>query len=215
MALSNVFAMMQMQNNDYHNGITTGGCYRPDRSPWGPRCPRNHPTWHQNLPDSPVGQHGWWCPHTTQGYGIDLNGNGRYDRGQDGVLAFDLDHDGRIEDREIQESNQRLKAFGGNYDLNDDGKVTFCERMKAERYAQEMQHLDANQDGALDANELARGGGSICIDQNRDGHVQPWEQHSPYSFPTPGFGRGSIGYVDPRCNDTRVDHWGRGGWRGV
>lgn len=215
--MDQIMAVTQMQNNQYQNMIAMqrmmpsfpgmggvpgmGCCPRP----WG----GGFPTWQGNLPDSQVGQGGWLFQN--KGYGIDLNGNGRYDRGQDGVLAFDLNHDGKIDKQEIEESNQRLKAFGGNYDLDGDGKVNFCERIRGQQYQREMQGLDRDGDGRLSAHELAQGGGRVLIDQNRDGNFQPWEQHSPYNFPTPGFGQGSIGYVDPRFNTTQVNQ--RPFWR--
>lgn len=184
-------------------------CGRPPFGCWPPP----YSTEVGNLPDSAVGQNGWLFPQTTRGYGLDLNGNGRYDRGTDGVLAFDLNRDGRIDDREVQESNERLKAFGGNYDLNGDGRVNFCERIRGERLRSEMQQMDRNRDGVLDAGEIDANGGRVCIDRDRDGHFGAWEQHSPYRFPTPGFGTGSLGYVDPHCSYSEVNQNPWGGWR--
>jgi len=180
-------------------------------SPGGP-FPYNYGVGHGNLPDATVGQHGFLFPQDTRGYAVDLNNNGRYDRGQDGVLGMDLNHDGRVDNREIEQTNQRMKAFGGNYDLNGDGKVNFCERIQGRQMQQEMQGYDRNHDGRLDTNEFASAGGRVLIDHNRDGQFGRGEQYSPYSFPTPGFGAGSLGSVDPRFGTSVTGHtaWGWG-----
>ena len=180
--------------------------YYPQRpSCWNP-SPWNWNQGHGNLPNAQVGQHGFLGLCNTRGYGLDLNNDGRYTRGKDAVLAMDLNRDGKITPQEIQESRQRLNAMGGNFDLNGDGKVTFCERMKGQQYQNQMRCLDRNRDGRLDAGEFAAGGGRVLVDHNRDGRFQPWEQHSPYNFPTPGFGRGSLNFIDPHCNYTSVHH---------
>ncbi|MBM3462142.1 MAG: hypothetical protein FJX76_08590 [Armatimonadetes bacterium] len=168
------------------------------------------PSWHGNLPDAQTGNHNNWF-HKDSGYGVDLNNNGRYDRGQDGVIAFDQNRDGRISNQEIKESNERLKAFGGNYDLNGDGHTTICERSKGQRYQREMQQNDLDRDGRLSSWELDRAGGRVVVDHNRNGHAEPHETYSPYHSPTPGFGSGSIGYVDPARNHTQVNN-NRWGW---
>lgn len=205
MALANIMAQMQIMNNQYQQmqqGFPQHHCCPPQHFP--------HPSWSQGLPDASVGQRpGFFGPQETKGYGVDLNHNGRYDRGRDGVLAFDLNHDGKIDDKEVQGSNERLKAFGGNYDLNGDGKTTMCERIKGGGYQREMQRKDANHDGVLDGNEIAQGGGRVLIDHNRDGHTDASEQYNPNFFPTRGgHGRGSIDYVDPRNNSVQTTNWG-------
>lgn len=208
--MDQIAAMTQMQNNQYQNMMAMQGMYRPSPGmgmgmgmgccpqPWG-----GYPTWNGNMPDSQVGRGGWLFQD--KGYAVDQNGNGRYDRGKDAVIAFDLNRDGKVDTHEMEESNQRLKAFGGNYDMNGDGKVNFCERIKGHSYQCQMQGMDHDRDGRLNTHELAQGGGRVMVDQSRDGHFQPWEQYSPYRFPTPGFGTGSIGYVDPRFNHTQVN----------
>lgn len=210
MALANIVAQQQLVNNQYwamqQSQQQHHHCCPPQPFP-------QH-SWNQGLPDSPVGQRQGIFPQENKGYGVDLNHNGRYDRGRDGVLAFDLNKDGKIDDKEIQGSNDRLKAFGGNYDLNSDGKTTLCERIKGGGYQREVQRKDLNRDGVLDGNELTQGGGKVLIDHNRDGKTQGWEQYSPNNFPTRGgHGRGSIDYVDPRNNTVGTTNWGFPGLR--
>jgi hypothetical protein len=186
------------------------GCFPQPTFP--PHNPYGWNQGHGNLPNANVGHHGFLGLATTNGYATDLNNNGRYDRGRDGVLAMDLNRDGRVSPKEIEESRQRLNALGGNYDLNGDGNTTICERMKGSGYRREMQQHDHDGDGRLNSHEFAQAGGRVLVDRNRDGKFQPWEQHSPHNFPTPGFGRGRLNYIDPFSGHTSVNHreqfWG-------
>lgn len=198
-------------------GYQGGGYARPTcwghGGPWGPQ-PWSWNQGHENLENATVGRHGWFGLERTKGYGVDLNGDGRYTAGRDAVLAMDLNRDGRITPDEIEASRARLKAMGGNFDLNGDGRVTICERFQGQAYQREMRRYDADGDGRLSAGEFARAGGRVLIDHNRDGRFQPWEQHSPFNFPTGGFGQGRINYIDPFCDYTSVNHqpWGRRPW---
>lgn len=187
--------------------------------PGGPFAPTpgfySYPTGQGNIADANVGQTGFWpFSQSTEGYALDLNHNGQYDRGTDGVIGFDLNHDGRVDNKEVEASNKRLKAFGGNYDLNADGHVTPCEKFQGKQYQNEMKGMDFNHDGRLSAQELSAGGGRVLIDHDRNGQFSPWEQYSPYAYPTPGFGVGSIGYVDPQAGYTQGwnSGWGWGPW---
>lgn len=214
MALSNVMAQAQLMADLYNvmqqgYSVQYNGCPQQRPCHQAPEFP--HRSWGANLPDSPVGERqGLFTSHQVEGYGVDMNRNGSYDRGRDGVLAFDLNHDGQIDDKEVQGSNERLKAFGGNYDLNGDGKVNLCERIKASQYQQQMQGMDANRDGKFSTSEISNNGGRVCIDRNRDGQFDAQtEQYSPYSFPTAGGRRSEIGYVDPHSNYTQINHWGK------
>ena len=80
--------------------------------------------------------------------------------------------------------------------------------------------MDLNHDGRLDAGESSRADGRVLVDSNRDGKFQPWEQHSPYNFPTGGFGKGRLNYIDPYCGTTSINQrspwspgpWGPGPW---
>ena len=57
----------------------------------------------RNMPDSAVGKDGalWW-QHDVKGYGVDMNRDGQYQKGTDGVLAFDSNHDGKLSKQEIE-----------------------------------------------------------------------------------------------------------------
>jgi len=216
------FSMSVTMQANYGFAAGPGGCYGPPMGgcgfpgPFGPP-----PTWNWNqgggnLPNANVGNHGFLGLQTTNGYALDTNGDGRYTRGKDGVLAMDLNRDGRVTPQEIEGSRERLQAMGGNYDFNHDGRTTVCERMKGSSYQREMSRYDTNHDGRLNAGEFANAGGRVLVDSNRDGKFQPWEQHSPFNFPTGGFGQGRLNYVDPFCNTNSVNHqagpWGPSPW---
>ncbi|MBS2036077.1 hypothetical protein JST97_13895 [bacterium] len=164
----------------------------------------------ENLDNATVGRHGFLGLERTRGYAVDRNGDGRYTPGQDMVLAMDLNRDGRVTPDEIEKSREMLQAMSGDFDFNHDGVVTICERLKGQAYQRQMRQYDTDRDGRLDAGEFARAGGRVLIDSNRDGRFQDWEQHSPFDFPTGGFGRGSINYIDPFCGQTSIHE--RGPW---
>lgn len=189
-------------------------CPQPWPGPWG----RNQN--YENLENANVGRHGFLGLEGTNGYALDRNRDGRYTPGRDAVLAMDLNRDGRVTPEEIEQSRERLQAMGGNYDFNKDGQTSICERLKGQGYQREMQRYDTNGDGRLDAGEFARAGGRVLVDSNRDGRFQDHEQHSPFNFPTGGFGRGRINYIDPFCGNTSVNErspwspspWGPSPW---
>jgi hypothetical protein len=188
------------------NSGTTGSGSLP--SCWGGWYPQG--SWNMNLPDAQVGGNDLfrcpWFNNSTRGYGLDLDFNGSYDRGTDGVLSFDFNNDGRLDKNEIQKSNNMLKAMGGDYDLNGDGKVGWSERMRGEQLRQQGQKFDTNHDGILDAGELNRAGAKVGVDKNKDGRFSADETHSIYNFPTPWFGRGSLDYVVPGYNMSHVSY---------
>ena len=181
--------------------------------PWnpGPWRPRPGTRQTQNLPDTNVGwrPHGCWGGHNVKGYGLDLDGDGRFTRGKDGVLAFDFDHDGKLSDAELERSNNMLKAYGGDYDTNGDGKVSWIERLVGQRNAADVRRMDKDGDGRLSSWELDQAGGQVWVDRDRDGRVDRGENHSVYDLPG-GWGGRRLNFVDPHCNTSQTSpNWFR------
>lgn len=157
------------------------GTFRP--LPWRPQ-PRPGTEYHRNLPDQRVGN--WWNTspfNRNTGYVIDQNHNGRYDRGQDGVLVFDTNRDGKYDQRDVASTNDMMKAAGGNYDFDGDGRVSCCERRRGAFLRHQYARLDRNRDGRLDTHEIAAGGGKVWVDKSRGGGISQNELHSPYNIP--------------------------------
>jgi EF hand len=109
------------------------------------------------------------APPSHSGFGIDLNGNGRFDPKQDGVLAFDFNRDGKLDNSEISHSREILKSFSQpNYFP---GGETQEERWNSEGIMRLRGQIDVNNDGKLSAEELKNSGAMIWIDSNGDGKV--------------------------------------------
>lgn len=138
--------------------------------------------------------------NTCVGQTIDSNRDGKYTAGTDKVLAMDLNHDGKITRSDLQGTKARLKAMGGNFDLNNDGKTSWAEKIVGKRYQKDMNQKDTNRDGKLDAQEFDQAGGRVLVDRNRDGQLTPNESFSPFKFPTAGFGSGHLNFIDPMQN---------------
>lgn len=147
-----------------------------------------------------------------EGFGLDFNRNGRYDRGRDGVLVFDTNRDGRYDQKDVQRTNDIMKAAGGNMDFNNDGKVSFGERIKGAVLKAKFRQMDMNRDGRLDSNEIAQGGGRVWMDQNRNGQVNLGETSSPFNVPSNGrFGPTErLDYASPFSSHTSSN--GMGGY---
>lgn len=185
-------------------------CIRPQPGylqplPWRPFPSRPLPEHNWNLPDQNVGSpFPWRCfpfgnNNGNNGYVLDSNHNGRYDRGRDGVLVFDLNRDGKYDQRDVSNTNDLMKAAAGNYDFNGDGHVSAGEKMRGAMLRSRYQQLDRNRDGRLDTWEIQAGGGKVWVDRSRGGGISENELHSPYNIPGRWFGEGSrrLDFVDP------------------
>lgn len=158
-----------------------GGCWQPR-----PYFPGQN--WHGNLPDQNVGPRWRGCSpffpqQNNNGFVIDQNNNGRYDRGRDGVLVFDMNRDGRYDQRDVSGTNDMMKAATGNYDFNNDGCVSFGERLRGAGLSNRYRQLDRNHDGRLETWEIQNGGGKVWVDKSRGGGISRNELYSPYNVP--------------------------------
>lgn len=91
---------------------------------------------------------------------IDLDGNGKYKKGNDGILIFDFGNDGVSED-DIAKSKKIM-----NY-LNDG---------EGGEIPSELKSMDKNSDGKLDENELKQGHAQVWTDRNKDGNYDRGER---------------------------------------
>lgn len=150
------------------------------------------------------------------GYVLDFNRNGRYDKGRDGVLAFDMDRNGRIDRKDINSTKHMMQAATGNYDFNQDGRVSLFERIKGSSYRKRYSSMDRNRDGQLQSWEINNAGGKVWIDRSRGGGVGRNELHSVYNLPNSrGYGPSQrLDSVNPfsRTSHTSNNYWGGGGW---
>jgi hypothetical protein len=185
----------------YGNYGNYGGGFFPSRY--------NQGQYQQNSTDiyTGGGNHFWrerghfWGGQGTTGYGLNLNQQPGHQRGQDGVLVFDTNRDGKYNKNDVQRSNDIMKAATGNYDFNNDGKVDFLERLRGGGLRSQYKKMDLNHDGRLDTNEMSQAGGRVWIDHSRGGGISNNELYSVYNVPGQNrWGRqGSqrLDFVDP------------------
>lgn len=180
----------------------------------GPRFPGWGDQYHRTGSDFNVGwRRNWWNGwQPVKGYGVDLNGDGQFNRGKDGVLVFDFNRDGKLSDGEINRSNDLMKAFRGDFDFNGDGRVCNCERRRGEILRQQARKMDRDRNGRLEANELSGAGARVWIDKDRDGRVDKGESHSVYNLPGRfgEWGGRRLDFVDPFSGTARTS---RNWWR--
>lgn len=88
-----------------------------------------------------------------RGFGLDLDRNNAQSAG-DGVLAFDFDGNGTVAAAEINRSRESLLGFGGQLDLNGDGRITMAERRRATAGGNGLRAFDLDTNGVLSAAEL-------------------------------------------------------------
>lgn len=185
-------------------------------SPWG----HAGPGYQGNISDARVGGghldwrggifgHLGYKPN--EGYAIDQNRNGQYDRGRDGVLVFDTNRDGKYDKKDVQNTNNMMQSVTGNYDFNNDGRVSLGERLQGAQHRARYRQLDTNRDGVLSAQEMAAGGGRVWVDSSRGGGVSNNELHSVYNIPnSQGWGPSQrLDYVNPYNQTSHTsNNWG-------
>lgn len=161
-----------------------------------------------------------------EGYALDQNRNGRYDRGRDGVLVFDTNRDGKYNKKDVQNTNNMMQSVSGNFDFNNDGRVSLAERLQGMGHRARYAQMDTNRDGVLDTREMAAAGGKVWVDHSRGGGVGRDELYSPYSMPNAnGWGPSQrLDFVNPFSQTSHTSNnwgwnpqpnpWGGGGYPG-
>jgi hypothetical protein len=178
------------------------------------------PGFQHNIADAQVGggSIGWrggvfgnFGYQPNEGYALDQNRNGRYDRGRDAVLVFDTNRDGKYDKKDVQNTNNMMQSVTGNFDFNNDGRISMSERIQGAAHRRRYAQLDTNRDGRLEAHEIAQGGGKVWVDRSRGGGVGRNELHSVYNMPNSnGYGPSQrLDFVDPfqRTSHTS-NNWG-------
>ena len=94
-----------------------------------------------------------------KGFGIDLDGDGKFNLNKDGLLSLNLGGKNGVEN--VTRTNDLLKAFGGNFDANGDGKLSSQELHRGNRYAQQGAQMDLDRDGTLSRFELQAAGAKV------------------------------------------------------
>ncbi|MBS2037618.1 hypothetical protein JST97_21705 [bacterium] len=116
---------------------------------------------------------------------LDTNNDGRYERGADAVLAFDLNHDNKIDNLEVARSNQILN--GASNPTLPNGKPN--------PYYTQAKELGLT-GGPLTAEQLSNAGARVVTDTGIGGNSQ-WSTASVYNFPVGNGQRGSLNSINP------------------
>lgn len=108
------------------------------------------------------------------GFMVDLDGNGRMQHGRDGVLAFDLNQDGRVSQKEIRKSKSQMEHLTGTH--KDLKSKSPCKKAKAEKYRKKLiKRYDVNRDGKVSNYEMKLKGGQMLVDTNLNGRYESHE----------------------------------------
>lgn len=134
------------------------------------------------------------------GFALDVNNDGKYEAGTDGVLAFDLNHDGTVDDKEIAQSKNILNA-------RDNPTLSFFGREIPNPAYQQAQALGLAGDQPLSADQIAHAGGRVLVQDGTEGggggvlgvlsQRPKWDTYSVFNFPTGNGQRGSLSSLDP------------------
>ena len=155
------------------------------------------------------------------GFGVDLDGDGQFQGNRDGVLAFDINKDGKVDQMEVNESNRRLKLLMSNEPIkHQNGILKGTTDLKAEAERAELRkQYDKDGDGKLNAYELQVAGGKMLVDSNQDGKFEATEAQDLRALRTDA-GAFALKSFDLRGNYSVVDRgnacspWAEGSSRG-
>ena len=104
-----------------------------------------------------------------RGFGVDLDGDGKIDSKNDGFLAFP-NKEGKYD---VKHANNLLKAFAGDSDFDNDGKVSEEEKARGDKLKARAQEMDLDKDGVLGAWELQKAGAAVVmVGKGEDGQTE-------------------------------------------
>ena len=104
-----------------------------------------------------------------RGFGVDLDGDGKIDSKNDGFLAFP-NKEGKYD---VKHANNLLKAFAGDSDFDNDGKVSEEEKARGDKLKARAQEMDLDKDGVLGAWELQKAGAAVAmVGKGEDGQTE-------------------------------------------
>ena len=104
-----------------------------------------------------------------RGFGVDLDGDRKINSKNDGFLAFP-NKDGKYD---TKAANNLLKAFAGDNDFNNDGKVSKAEKERGAKLKARGQGMDLDKDGVLGAWELQKAGAAVVrVGKDENGQTQ-------------------------------------------
>lgn len=104
-----------------------------------------------------------------RGFGVDLDGDGKIDSKNDGFLAFP-NKEGKYD---VKHANNLLKAFAGDSDFDNDGKVSEEEKARGDNLKARAQEMDLDKDGVLGAWELQKAGAAVVtVGKGEDGQTE-------------------------------------------
>lgn len=104
-----------------------------------------------------------------RGFGVDLDGDGKIDSKNDGFLAFP-NKEGKYD---VKHANNLLKAFAGDSDFDNDGKVSEEEKARGDNLKARAQEMDLDKDGVLGAWELQKAGAAVVtVAKGEDGQTE-------------------------------------------
>lgn len=139
-----------------------------------------------------------------QGFGVDLDGDGKFSGDKDGVLAFDTNKDGKIDIGEMQASNRILKTLSGKTEV---GGVVLGESKE-----QLIAKYDRDKDGKVSSYELKAAGAMVVTDSNQDGQFHDEKAQAIDSVQTAGGKRALTGLsLDGKASVSGAEQGG-GNW---
>jgi hypothetical protein len=106
-------------------------------------------------------------PEWAKGLGVDLNGDGKLNKGTDGRLALDLDGNGIYDENDVKDTLRMLEIFSGKSEQTSNtkgfGGFNQADQAKELLLQARGKQADLNQDGVLSGWELNKMGAKVLV----------------------------------------------------